>query len=171
MTTQKYAIQDYNEEHMARALGRALPISTKQSVEICNYIKHKSVQRAKVMLDEVISKKKAVPYRRYNRSMGHKPGHISVGRYPMKASKEILALLESVEANAQVKGLNTSNLVIKHICAQKAGKQWHYGRQSRRLMKRTHIEIVVEERAEKKKAAEKPKESKKEGPSTGGLKE
>ena len=68
---------------------------------------------------------------------------------------EIIKLMEDVEANAQFKGLNTSNLVIAHISAHKAGKAWHYGRKSRRKMKRTTIEIVVEEKAKKEDAAKK----------------
>jgi large subunit ribosomal protein L22 len=153
--THKYSIKDFNTEHMARATGRSLPISLKQSVEICNFIKNKNLQKAKEILNDVIAKKIPVPYKRYNRAMGHKKGKLSVGRYPAKASQEILNILESVESNAQFKGLNTSSLVISHICANKAGKQLHYGRQRGRIMKRTHIEVVVEEKAEKKTEAKK----------------
>jgi len=148
---QGYAIKEFNE-HMAKALGRALPISAKQAVEICSFIRNKNLQKAKATLSGVIAKKIPVPYKRYNRSMGHKPGKLSVGRYPAKACKHILAILESAESNAQVKGLNTSNLVITHICAQKAGLQMHYGRKRGTKMKRTHIEVVLEEKAEKKPA-------------------
>jgi large subunit ribosomal protein L22 len=158
MTRQKYAFKDFSE-HTAKAVGRALPISTKQSVEICSFLRNKNLQKAKDILNRVITKKTAVPFKRYNRSMGHKPGKMDVGRYPIKSSKEILDLLESVEANAQFKGLNTASLVIKHICAHKASKQMRYGRQRGRTMKRTHVEVVVEEKAEKKRE-EKPKEIK-----------
>ena len=139
-----YTFKDYNQEHMARAVGIALPISFKQSVEICNFIKNKSVSEAKKVLDKVVDKKAAVPFRIYNRDLGHKT-KIGPGRYPEKASKHFISLIESTEANAQFKGLNTSNLTIVHISAHKAGKAWHYGRKSRRKMKRTNIEIVVVE--------------------------
>ena len=140
-----YTFKDYNQEHMARAVGMALPISFKQSVEICNFIKNKSVSEAKKVLDKVVDKKAAVPFRIYNRDLGHKT-KIGPGRYPEKASKHFISLIESTEANAQFKGLNTSNLTIVHISAHKAGKTWHYGRKSRRKMKRTNIEIVLEEK-------------------------
>jgi len=130
---------------MARALGMALPVSLKQSVEICRFIKNKKVREAKKMLQEVIEKKKAVPFKRYDSDLGHKR-KIGPGRYPEKASKEFIKLIELSEANAQFKGLNTSNLVIAHISAHNAGKAWHYGRKSRRKMKRTNIEIFVEEK-------------------------
>ncbi len=150
-----YTFKAYNKENMARAVGIALSISFKQSVEICNFIKNKNVNQAKKMLQEVIDKKTAVPFRRYNRDLGHKKV-IGPGRYPMSASKEFIRLIESVESNAQFKGINTSNLIIAHITAHKAGKAWHYGRKSRRKMKRTNIEIVVEEKAK----TEERKESK-----------
>jgi large subunit ribosomal protein L22 len=158
MSKQKYAVTGLNPEHTAKAIGRALPISTKYSVEICNLIRGTSLQKAKDILEGVIELKVPVPFRRYNRSMGHKT-KVGVGRYPVKACKEILSILESAEANAQFKGINTSSLVISHLCANKASKQWHYGRKRRREMKRTHIEVVVEEKkvSEKKPAKEKRK--------------
>ena len=67
------------------------------------------------------------------------------GRYPVKVSKHIIGFLNQVTANAQFKGLNTAHLIIAQIIVNKAGNQWHYGRQRRRQMKRTHIEIVVQE--------------------------
>ena len=126
----------------------ALPVSFKHSFEICNFIKNKNVSDAKKILQNVIEKKTAVPFRRYNLDLGHKK-KIGPGRYPERASKQFIKLIETVEANAQFKGLNTSNLVIAHISSHKAAKSWHYGRKSRRRMKRTNVEIVVEEKSKK----------------------
>lgn len=152
----EYTFRNYNEEHMARAIGMALPISFKQSVEICRFIKDKNVNDAKRFLRMVMDKKLAINFSRYNRDLGHKK-KTGPARYPEKASKHITKLIEAVEANAQFKGLNTSNLVIAHISAHKAGKTWHYGRKLRRKMKRTNVEVIVEE---KLKRAEETKESK-----------
>ena len=143
-----YTFTNYNKEHMARVIGMALPISVKQSVEICSFIKKKEVVNVKKILQSVIDKKTAIPFKRYNWDLGHKK-KIGPGRYPEKESKIILKLIEGAEANAQFKGLNTSSLVIAHISAHKAGKAWHYGRKSRRKMKRTNIEIVIEEKSKK----------------------
>ena len=140
-----YTYTNYTKEHMARALGTALPITFKQSVEICRFIKNRNINEAKKMLHNVVEKKAAVPFKRYNWDLGHKK-KIGPASYPEKASKEFIRLIESVEANAQFKGLNTSNLIIAHVSAHKAGKAWHYGRKTRRKMKRTNIEIVVEEK-------------------------
>ncbi|MDP3765096.1 MAG: 50S ribosomal protein L22 [Nanoarchaeota archaeon] len=143
-----YTFRNYNQEHMARAIGMALPISFKQSVEICRFIGNKNVNDAKKMLQNVVEKKSAIPFKRYNWDLGHKK-KIGPARYPEKASKEFIKLIENVEANAQFRGLNTSNLIIAHVSAHKAGKAMHFGRKSRRRMKRTNVEIIVEEKAKK----------------------
>ncbi len=153
-----YTFKTYDQEHMARAIGVSLPISFKQSVEICSFIKNKNVGEVKKVLEKVVEKKVAIPFKRYNWDLGHKT-KIGPARYPEKASKEFIKLIENVEANAQFKGLNTSNLIISHVSAHRAGKVWHYGRKSRRRMKRTNVEIVVEEKA-KKNESEKQKQDK-----------
>ncbi len=133
-----------SNEHFASLFVRNLPISTKQCVEICGFLRNKRLDKAKRMLDDVINKKRAVPFKRYNRDMGHKPG-MAAGRFPVKASKEILRLLNSVEANADNKGLDVNNLVLFDIHASQGMNQWHYGRKRRIRMKRTHIIIKVKE--------------------------
>ncbi len=163
----KYSFQKYDAEKMARALGRDLPISAKHSIEIANSIRGKSVTRAKRILEGIISLKKPIRYTRFNKDLGHKKG-IGAGRYPVKTAENILTIVESAESNAKEKGI--SNPTIIHIAANRASAQWHYGRQRRRKMKRSHIEIVVSagrdvkaEAKEAKKAVKKeaPKEEKK----------
>ena len=150
-----YALKEYDKEKMARVIGRALPVSLKHAVEISSFIKGKTTEYAKRYLEDVITQKKAIPFTKFNKGVGHKKA-MGPARYPLKASTEIKSLLESAEANAQFKGLNTSSLSIIHISANKAQTQWHSGRQRRRKMKRTHIEIVVEET----KKSEKPQNKK-----------
>ena len=135
----------YNPESMARAHGRMLPISFKQSIEICNSIRNRNANEAKKMLEQVAAMKKAIKFTRFNRDMGHKR-KIGPGRYPVKASSEIMALIESAIANAQFKGLNTSELVICHVVANKGSKTQRYGRQRSRIAKRTNIDIFVQEK-------------------------
>lgn len=152
---------------MAKAIGVALPISFKKSVEICNHIRGKAVADAKNILKDASKLKKAIPFKRFTNGAGHKKIK-GAGKYPVKACSEIVKLIESVEANAQFKGLNTSQLIIRHICAQKGGKAWHYGRKRGRKMKRTTIEVVLEEKVIKdkkkeeteNKTSEKPAETK-----------
>ncbi len=150
----KYAFKTYNKELMARAVGRDISISKKQSVEICKLIRHRSTAKAKRILEDAVAMRVAIPFTRFNWNVGHRSG-IGPARYAVKAAGEILTLLKSAEANAQVKGLNTGNLHIVHINAQKASTPFHYGRQRGTKMKRTHIEIVLQEKAKKPEKEEK----------------
>jgi large subunit ribosomal protein L22 len=156
----KYAFNEYNKELMARAVGRDLSISKKQSVEICNWIRYKTTKQATRILEDAIGMKQPIPFTRFNWNVGHRPG-MGPARYAVKAATEILMLVKSVEANAQVKGLNTGNLKIVHINAQKAPTPHHYGRQRGTKMKRTHIELVVQEKAQKAEGTEKEERIKK----------
>ena len=144
-----------DEKEIARASATSLPISTKQSIEICNFLRNKKLEKAKVILERVLEKKEAIPFKRFGSDTGHKKGAIGAGRYPQKTAKEILKLLNSVEANAQIKGLNPDDLKIIQLIANKASAPWRFGRKRRRKAKRTHIEIIVKSKEEISK--EKPK--------------
>ena len=138
----------------AKLNAKNLEISTKISVEICNLLRYKNAEKAKQILERVIEKKQPVPYKRYKRNIPHRRGKIMSGRYPIKASKIILKLLNSVIANAQNKGLS-SNLYISHISAHKASSQFHFSRHRGRKMKRTHLNIIVKESKLKKESKSK----------------
>jgi len=138
---------EYNPEKMARACKRNVPISHKFAREIGKEIKGKKLEKAKRYLEEVIEMKRPVPITRYNSDLAHKPG-VGPGRYPVNTAKEILDLLNSVEKNAQNKGLDVKNLYIVSFLVMKGSK---FFRPRRRDMagqrrKNTHISVVVEER-------------------------
>jgi large subunit ribosomal protein L22 len=154
-----YSFKGYNKEHMARAYGSALNISTKYAVEVSRMIRGKKLARAKAMLEAVIAKEKGVPFKRSYGDMAHQR-EIGVGRFPVKCSKAILLLLNGAEANAQFLGLDTSSLAIKAIIAHKASHVPRYGRKRGRVSKSTHLEIILEETAKKseEKKDKKPKE-------------
>lgn len=128
----------------AKAAGTALPASLKQSIEICNFIRNRSLLSAKKILTEVIEKKRAIPFRKFLHSVGHKTGMMA-GRYPKKACGQILKILDSAEANAQANGLNSSNLFITHISANKGITTYRFGRKRGLRTKRTNIWVVLEE--------------------------
>ncbi|MBW2994784.1 50S ribosomal protein L22 [Candidatus Woesearchaeota archaeon] len=154
----KYSTQVEGET--AKVLGKDLTISKKHSVEICRFIRKKKLSKAKELLNKVLKKEIAVPYQKHTWNLAHKKSTQGPGRYPLKAVKAILGLVEAVEANAQFKGMNTGNLVIEHINAHQASRPWHFGRQRRRKMKRTHVEIIVKEGVKKKEEIKKPEEKK-----------
>jgi large subunit ribosomal protein L22 len=153
-----------NAENMAKAVGRDLPISTKHAVEICNEIKGMSTEKAKKFLKDVLAEKIPVRFRRFPHGIGHRKGKFGTGRYPKKACEVFLTMIESVEANAEDKGLSVSDLVILHMRPQRAALQWHYGRQRRVSMKRSHLEVIVEEKKKEDKKTESKKVTKAETP-------
>lgn len=133
-------------DHQAKVNGMDLPISTKQAIEVCKLLKGKSLERSRKILQAVIDMEKPVPFTRHKRNVGHRPGRIAAGRYPQKASREILKLVNSLEANAENKGLNVKELYITTIMPNFASRPMHFGRLRQRKTKRTHIQIIAEER-------------------------
>ncbi len=143
MAGNNYAFQGMKES-MARAMKKDAEMSKKVSIEICSFLKGRTTTDAKRILGRVITKKQAVPYKRFTDGVGHRKGAgIAAGRYPEKAAQIFIDLIESVEANAQAKGL-ASNLKIIHLATQKPSIAQHYGRH-RGQFKRAHVEIVVQE--------------------------
>ncbi len=134
--------------------GKSLPISTKMSVEICNAIRGKPLARAKSILIDAIEMKRAIPIRRFTWNRCHHKG-VGPGRYLPTASKMFLKLCESIEANAENKGLNVNNLVIVQAKANKAEARWHSGRKGRAKMKSTHIDLIVQEKVSEKREVKK----------------
>jgi len=146
-------------ENQAKAAGKDIAISTKKAVEVCSFVRNKSLDRAKLELKQVILGKLPVPYKRYNKGTPHRT-KLGPGRYPQKTAEEILHLLEGVTANAQSKGLSTNKLMVVHICAHRASSPMKGGRQRGRSMKKTHVEVVVEEmKVEAKKNNKKSKKT------------
>lgn len=133
------------KEHTATVKGFNLDISTKFAVEISGSLRYKSLKRAKQILLDVISQKRPISFKRYNRDLGHKPG-LSSARFPIKASKVMLKMLQELEANSEFKGLDTNNLFISKIVANTGSSVWHYGRKRRRRAKKTNLEIFAMEK-------------------------
>jgi large subunit ribosomal protein L22 len=142
-----------NPEKTAKASGRELKISHKASREVCKAIKGMMLNDAKQYLRDVAAKKKAVPYTRYNKKLPHRHGLIRTfaGRYPIKASQQILDVLESAQSNAENKGLDVDRLRIMHAAAYQGIKLKRYtprahGRASPKYDTTTHVEIVIDEK-------------------------
>jgi large subunit ribosomal protein L22 len=152
MPSWKYSVQGLDPDRTAIASGRDLRISPKASREICRYIKGMRLDKAKEALQEVVELKRPIPYRRHKKKVAHRKGveGFDAGRFPQKAAVAVLKLLDSVEANAEFKGLYTDRLKIIHIAAHRARVIRNYiprafGRSSPYFHHLTHIEVAVEE--------------------------
>lgn len=147
-----YSFKETEFEGIAKASGRDLKISPKAAREICSSIRKMKLEKARRFLQDVIDKKRPVPYKRYKKKVGHKrelEGWYA-GRYPVKAAREIMKVLDGLEANAEDKGLFVDRLKIIHAAAQRARKIKRYmprafGRSSPKFGQRCHIELVVKE--------------------------
>ncbi|MDP7622041.1 MAG: 50S ribosomal protein L22, partial [SAR324 cluster bacterium] len=113
MSNTKYSYQG-EKEGTASVFARGVRISFKESYEIANELRGKTVAKAQKFLSDVLELKAAVPYRRYNHGVPHRTG-IGPGRFPKNASERFLKAVNEVEANAEAKGLNTSNLRLIHV--------------------------------------------------------
>ena len=140
-------------EKTAKASGRELKVSHKAAREVCKAIKGMMLNDAKQYLRDVAAKKKAVPYMRYNKKLPHRHGLINAfcGRYPIKASQQILDVLGSAQSNAENKGLDVDRLRIIHAAAYQGMKLKRYarrahGRSSPKFDTTTHVEIVLDEK-------------------------
>jgi len=139
---------------------RSLPVSTKISIEICNLIRSRPLVKARRILQDVVDMRRAIPLRRFNADLAHKPG-MAAGRYPINASKIFLGLFDSIEANAENKGLDVNNLFFVYAKADKGEARWRYGRQGKTKMKNTHVKLIVEEKTIENKKPVDNKEVKK----------
>jgi large subunit ribosomal protein L22 len=140
-------------EKTAKASGRELKVSHKAAREVCKALKGMMLNDAKQYLRDVAAKKKAVPYTRYNKKLPHRHGLVNsfCGRYPIKASQQILGVLESAQSNAENKGLDVDRLRIIHAAAYQGMKLKRYmrrahGRASPKFDTTTHVEIVLDEK-------------------------
>ncbi|KAI9893238.1 MAG: 60S ribosomal protein L17 [Vezdaea aestivalis] len=78
---------------------------------------------------------------------------VSKARWPVKSADFLLSLLKNAEANADVKGLDSSKLVVKHIQVNQAPKQRRrtyraHGRINPYMSNPCHIELILTEAAE-----------------------
>ena len=145
--------QNVKGDNIAKVKANELNMSPKHSIEIAGFIRHKRVNDAIAYLNDVVRLKKAVPFRYFNRNVAHKrglPGNWDAGRYPVKASKEYIRILESVKKNAEYIGLDAENLEIIHASASRGRAQKAFfpramGRASPKVRESVNIEIIVRE--------------------------
>lgn len=147
-----YSFAGLDANEIAKASGRDLRISPKAAREICKTISQMRLDEAKKFLQDVIDKKRPVPYRKHKKEVAHKAGIEGwyAGKYPVKAATEILKILDSLEANAEIKGLDVERLKLVHSATQRARviKRFiprAFGRSSPNFDQLCHVEFAVEE--------------------------
>ncbi|KAE8248940.1 hypothetical protein A4X13_0g5410 [Tilletia indica] len=156
-TMTRYAFDDSAVvEKTSAARGDYLRVHFKHCREVAAAISGLKVQKAYAYLGNVTEHKQCIPFRRYNGGVGRtqqaKEFKTTQGRWPVKAVKFITSLLKNAEANAEAKGLDTEELLIKNIVVNQAPKTRRrtyraHGRINPYQGNPAHIEIHLSEPA------------------------
>jgi large subunit ribosomal protein L22 len=149
----RYAFQNYDRTKHVRASIREKDISHKHAREIAVAIKGRSIEKARELLENVIARKEAIPYRRYNNEVAHRSNirdGFFAGRFPKKAASEFLRILDNLESNAEYKGMDLDRLRIVSTAVHKGTKLKRFqpramGRSSPKFDTLVHVEIVAQE--------------------------
>ncbi|ODV95664.1 hypothetical protein PACTADRAFT_50357 [Pachysolen tannophilus NRRL Y-2460] len=160
----RYGATPSNPARSASARGSYLRVSFKNTREAAQSINGWNLKKAQQYLDQVVNHERAIPFRRFNSSIGRtaqgKEFGVTKARWPVKSVKFIQDLLRNAESNADAKGLDTSKLVVSHIQVNQAPKQRRrtyraHGRINAYESSPCHIELILTEKAEEvEKAAE-----------------
>lgn len=150
-----YSIKLRDEYKIAKAMLWDVPVHPKITREVAAALRGMRLSEAKEFLRRVVERREAVPFKRYHGKQAHRRGLPDKwgwpsGRYPVKAAKYFLRLLDNAENNAEVKGLDIDRLRILHVASHKGItlKRWTpraFGRASPRNRVTSHLEVIVVE--------------------------
>jgi len=141
--------QDTDPETTSKAIGKEVSVSPKHCREVCKMLKGMKIEQVRTYLQGVVDLKTPVPYSRYKLYLSPKP-RVGPARYPVKAAKAILAVIESARSNAEYKGLDADNMRVKWATAHRGRVTQGYmprafGRSTPWNEQTTNIEIILEE--------------------------
>jgi len=163
----KYAREPEKPKKACKTSGSDLRVHFKNTFEVGRAIKGRGLKSAQKYLQDVLAHKRCIPFTHFNGHVGRtgqaKEFGFTQGRWPEKSVKIILGLLENLESNANVKGLDVEKLSIGHVQvnqAQKGRRRTYraHGRINPYLNHPTHVEIW---------AVEKDEDVKREAPKSG----
>jgi len=155
---------DKNASKSCKAQGSDLRVHFKNTLNAANALKGRTLLDAQRYMEDVMEKKRCIPWRRFTGGIGQNPQakefKMVQGRWPVKSCKVLLGLLKNAEANAEFKNLDTENLIIKHIQVHEAqnGRRRTYrahGRMGAYMSCPCHVQMILEEKEE---SVEKPQE-------------
>jgi large subunit ribosomal protein L22 len=143
---------DADPDSTAKAMLRERHMSHKHSKEIAKEIKGMTAGEAVDYLEQVIAGERSVPFKSHNSGVGHRNDidGWDAGRYPEKASKAFLDLLENAIGNADHQGFDGETMAIMHVAAHKVGespgrKPRAFGRASEWNTPQVDVELILTE--------------------------
>ena len=148
----RYAATSIDSANSAKARGSYLRVSFKNTCETAQAVNGWQVNKALQYLEAVSDKKRAIPFRRFNGSIGRasqgKEFGVTKARWPVKSVEFITDLIKNALSNAETKGLDASTLYIKHIQVNQAPKMRRrtyraHGRVNAYKSSPCHIELIL----------------------------
>mmetsp|Transcript_6332 Transcript_6332/g.9271 ORF Transcript_6332/g.9271 Transcript_6332/m.9271 type:complete len:194 (+) Transcript_6332:114-695(+) len=144
---------------ISKSRGSHLRIHFKHCREITNHIKGMPVEKAMKFMTDVLAFKAIVPFVRFTGGIGRKAQAKQnktsgdKGRWPVKATAVVKDLLANAISNAQTRGLEPENLIVKHAQCNRApaGRRRTYrahGRIGKYASQPAHIEFILTEKKE-----------------------
>jgi large subunit ribosomal protein L22 len=139
-------------EDIARAKASEVDISPKHAFEIARFIRRMRTDEAIEYLNRVVAMEKAIPLRVYNKKVPHRRGlaRWHTGRYPQKAARIYIRLLNAAKKNAEYIGLDAANTRIVHVQANRGRRHEAFfpramGRATPKNRETVNIEVIVRE--------------------------
>ena len=146
---------DVDPDATAKAMLRERQMSHKHSTALAREIKGMTAGEAVDYLEAVVAGEQSVPFKSHNSGVGHRNDidGWDAGRYPEKASKAFLDLLENATGNADHQGFDGETMEIIHVAAHKVGespgrKPRAFGRASEWNTPQVDVEMVLSEAEE-----------------------
>ena len=139
-------------EDIARAKANEVDISPKHAFEIARFIRRMRTDDAIEYLTRVAALEKAIPLRVYHKKVPHRHGLAKwhTGRYPQKAARVYIRLLNAAKKNAEYIGLDSANTKIVHVQANRGRRHEAFfpramGRATPKNRETVNIEVIVKE--------------------------
>ncbi|MGI0141184.1 MAG: 50S ribosomal protein L22 [Candidatus Micrarchaeales archaeon] len=103
-----------------KAQRTGINASYKDLAIVCNSVRYTRVANALNVIDRLIAMEMPIQFNRYNKHMGARHElHGRKGAYPIKAAKEVRAVIQNAIANAESKGMSADEMFIVHAAANK----------------------------------------------------
>ena len=136
----------------ARAVN--LDCHHKHCYHIAKAIRGMNAETAVDYLEDVVQKKRAIPYQRRSRKgrggntmAGHRKGKMGPGKFPNKASKEFIKLINSAMDNARQRydTIDPEDMVITHVAAHRGQVSTNWRPRARgRATPSNHYQVNIE---------------------------
>jgi large subunit ribosomal protein L22 len=154
MTKRKYYCPEAKHKKTAQTMAKNQPASLKYTTELIHQIKGKPINKAIQFLEDIIEQKRYLPLKKYKKKIGHRKGtaqnQTKTGRYPKKTAQIIIKILQTLQANADYKGMDKENLILKNAFTSQGHSKITHQTQGRisgkqRKKKSIHIEAIAVE--------------------------